>query len=383
MIIGQFCETYPPILDGVGRVMLAYCQTLQEMGHRCIYVAPCDVACTQIPDLETQLYPGVGVPGNPYRVGVPSLSRDFRRVARTVPFDVVHVHSPFLAGRAARRIARRRGIPLVATFHSKYYDDFYRTTHSKSLARLGVRYVVSFYRTCDEIWAVNEKTAAVLHEYGFKGEIVIMPNGTNPQSIAQEDYDAAMSQFPLRDHVPTLLFVGQMDYKKNVHSILRACALLHERGVDFQLIMAGDGQDARRARDLCHELALDDRVFFTGFIGERTVTLSLFRRADLFVFPSVYDNAPMVVREAATMGTPSLLVEHTCSAEGITHNENGFLCQNTAESIADGIVDALPLCKAVGERARQTIPIPWNQLMKIVLNRYESLIESKSERSRA
>ena len=46
MIIGQFCETYPPALDGVGRVMLAYCQTLQSMGHRCLYVAPRDAAHT-------------------------------------------------------------------------------------------------------------------------------------------------------------------------------------------------------------------------------------------------------------------------------------------------------------------------------------------------
>lgn len=60
MIIGQFCETYPPALDGVGRVMLAYCQTLSAMGHRCLYVAPRDIANTATPGCETLLYAGAG-----------------------------------------------------------------------------------------------------------------------------------------------------------------------------------------------------------------------------------------------------------------------------------------------------------------------------------
>ena len=68
--------------------------------------------------------------------------------------------------------------------------------------------------------------------------------------------------------------------------------------------MAGAGQDLERLKALAASLNLQDRVLFTGFVGDREEILSLYRRADLLVFPSVYDNAPMVVREAAAMGTP-------------------------------------------------------------------------------
>ena len=380
MIIGQFCETYPPTLDGVGRVMLAYCQTLSAMGHRCLYVAPRDSDNTSLPSCETLLYSGVGIPGEPYRIGVPSLSRIYRKTAKAIPFDLVHAHTPFLAGRAARRIARRRGVPLVATFHSKYYDDFYRATHSRALSRLALKYVVSFYNSCDEVWAVNERTADVLRGYGYRGDIVCMPNGTDRQSVSEETYARVLARYPLRENVPTLIFVGQMDAKKNTPSILRACALLRDRGMDFQLLMVGAGQDLASLKALCASLHLEDRVLFTGFIGERETVLSLYRRADLLVFPSVYDNAPMVVREAAAMGTPALLVRDTCSAEGITHAENGFLCENTVESIADGIADALPVAAEVGARARDAIPIPWDQLMQRVLTRYQRLIDRRCER---
>lgn len=380
MIIGQFCETYPPHLDGVGRVMLAYCQTLSGQGHRCLYVAPYDKARTAPKGYEALLYPGVGIPGEPYRVGIPSLSHTYARTAHHEAFDIVHAHTPFLAGRAARRLARRRNIPLVATFHSKYYDDFYRATHSRRLSQLGVKIVVSFYNSCDEVWAVNNKTADVLRSYGFQNEIIIMPNGTDPQSVPDEAYNAALSRFPIKEDVPTLLFVGQIDFKKNTRSIVEACAILNAQGQDFQLIMVGAGQDFERLQAICRDRGIEDRVIFTGFQCEHEVVLSLYRRADLLVFPSVYDNAPMVVREAAAMGTPALLVRDSCSAEGVTHNENGFLCENTVESIAAGIRDALPLCQSVGERAKETIPIPWSVLLQQVLSRYQQLIDQKRER---
>lgn len=383
MIIGQFCETYPPALDGVGRVMLAYCQTLSRMGHRALYIAPRDAAGSSTPGLETLLYPSIPIPGEPYRVGIPALSSAFRRTARTMPFDIVHAHTPFFAGRAARRIARKRNIPLVATFHSKYYDDFYRATHSRRLSLWALKYVVAFYNTCDEVWAVNDKTADVLRQYGYKGPVITMPNGTDPQSVDEETYHRTLARWPLREGVPTLLFVGQMDVKKNPHLILRACALLRDEGRDFQLVMAGAGQDLERLKALAVSLGLQDRVLFTGFVAQREAILSLCQRADLLVFPSVYDNAPMVVREAAAMGTPALLVRGSCSAEGVTHGDNGFLCEADPASIAAGIVEALPEAARAGLRARDTIPIPWSVLMEHVLERYQRLIDQRTERSPA
>jgi glycosyltransferase involved in cell wall biosynthesis len=380
LLIGQFCETYPPFLDGVGRVMLSYCETLSQMGHRSVYVAPRHPGFPDgCPGCETLLYPSLPVHRQYYRFGLPWLSRAFRRAAKDIPFDVVHIHTPFLAGMAALNLAKKIGAPVVGTFHSKYYDDFYKATRSQLLAKVGLSVVIRFFRSCDEVWAVSGKTADVLRDYGYKGEIVIMPNGTNILSVTDAERKAALEQYPLRDGIPVLIFAGQQDYKKNVESVLRACALLMERGLDFQLIMAGGGPNLDELRNLARKLKLMERTVFTGFLSERSALLSLFERADLMVFPSLYDNAPMVVREAASMGTPSLLVEGTCSAEGMSHNKNGFLCRNTPESIADAITSALPLCKAVGEQARATIPIPWNEILAQVMERYEDLIALKKK----
>ena len=378
LLIGQFCETYPPMMDGVGRVMLAYCQTLAKMGHRCLYVAPDEPSFGGDPGCETLLYPGLRIPTERYRIGLPRLSRCFRRKAKKLSFDVIHAHSPFLAGREGRRLAKKTGAPLVATFHSKYYDDFYKITRSRIISRACVRYVLRFFRSCDEVWAVNEKTAQVLRDYGFCGDIITMPNGTNLASITEEQRENAMRRFPLREGVPVFLFAGQLDLKKNIGKILEACALLAGRRMEFQLVLVGDGPDAGRLRRYVRELDLEGKVLFTGFLEERSVIYALYERADLLVFPSLYDNAPMVVREAAAMATPALLVEDSCAAEGVTHGHNGFLCEDTVQSIAHGMEAALPLCESIGKKAQETIPIPWDTLMQQVMSRYEALCKRKA-----
>ena len=377
MLIGQFCESYPPTIDGVGRVMLSYCQQLAALGHRTLYIAPENTRYPKLESCETLLYRGVHVPGEVYRAGIPLWDGAYRRAVNAMKFDILHTHSPFFVGAEARRLARRDGVPLVATFHSKYYDDFRKATHSKHVAQAVVDTIARFYETCDEVWAVNGQTCEVLKSYGYRGNPVVMPNGTDLYTVTPEGKRRALERFPVPDGVPVLIFAGQQNLKKNPDSVLRACALLKAQGQRTFLIMVGTGPDLGKIKALARELSLEQDVLFTGFLSERELLMALYERADLMVFPSLYDNAPMVVREAAAMGTPALLIAGSCSAEGIVHNENGFLCENTPQEIAAGIAQALPGARAAGLQARETIPIPWERLMLTVEARYRTLIENK------
>ncbi|MFO7745056.1 MAG: glycosyltransferase [Psychroflexus sp.] len=56
---------------------------------------------------------------------------------------------------------------------------------------------------------------------------------------------------------------------------------------------------------------------------------------DLLLFPSIYDNAPIVVREAAACKCPSVLIEKTNAAEDIIDNYNGFLVPDDANLYAE------------------------------------------------
>ena len=378
MIIGELTETYPPMQDGVGRVCWAYCEELERQGHTAYYIAPEDPGHSRFEGLKTILYRGLQIPGQNYRFGVPDWSLDFRRTISQIPFDILHIHSPFLSARVALEIQKvNPKVPIVATFHSKYYDDAMKITHSRMISSGVVNLVLSVYRKCDAVWAVNHETAEVLRAYGYKGRIDIAPNGTDVYSI---DYDRAREsreRLGIPEEKPVLLFVGQISRKKNIHSVLRAAAILKKEGMDFTLLLAGEGPDRDNLEKLARELDITDRTGFLGFIRGGDELHSLYALADLFVFPSIYDNAPMVVREAAVNETPSVLVRGSCSAEGIVDGENGFLCEDSPEDIARAIREGLPRAKEAGKRARQTIPKPWNEIISDVTEKYQELIVRK------
>lgn len=384
MIIGEFCEIYPPHIDGVGMVVRSYCEELSRAGHTSLYIAPRSAdkryreATESFPVMR---YASVPIPKEAYTVGLPAFDLSFQNNLNHIPFDIVHAHTPFVSAIEATRIARERNIPLVATLHSKYYDDVLQKTRSEVIAKAVVWRIVQFFNKCDEVWTVNEATAEVLRGYGYTGEIVVMPNGTNLWYPTHEDALAAEMHFGLgRGNV--FLFVGQQNFKKNTDSILKAAALYRKNDRDFRIVFAGQGPDADKLHALADRLGLSDNAVFTGHIADREILKGLYARADLFVFPSLYDNAPMVVREAAAAGTPSLLIEGSCAAEGVTDGENGFLCKNTPEEIAACMARALKTAKTVGMRARETIPLAWSRIAQDVIARYEALIERKKRENR-
>ena len=376
--IGQFTDTFLPVMDGVGRVALAYADTLCRMGHQVTVVTPMyDTGFRggypfEIVDFMARELPGM----KQYKTGEAPWDPHYRKRIRMVPLELLHAHSPFTAGSEALRLAALRKLPLVGTFHSKYYDDFLKATKSETLAKMGVKFVVDFYDRCDEVWAVGNNTADVLRGYGYEGDIQVMPNGVTRRSASPAAIEEVNRRWGLKKE-PMILFVGQMNWKKNILRVLEACALLRDQGLRFRLILAGQGPDMREIERKISELNLKDRTFLAGHITDAALLDGLYARASLFAFPSLYDAAPMVVREAAVMATPSVMVRDSTAAEIIRDGENGFLCQDDTQDLARVIKNALndpQRLKQVGQNACDTIPVPWETIMEKAVERYTRLI---------
>ncbi len=381
MKILQCSDSFLPIVDGVGRVVYNYAATLGQMGHESYVCAPmADTGYRGGWPFELVDFWGAPVPGSPqYSMGLPVLDKHYHaRMSRIKP-DLVHAHSPFFAGQEALRISLKYDTPIVATFHSKYYDDFYQVTRGNDrLASLGVKLVVEFYSHCDEVWAVSQPSAQVLRTYGFKGDIVVMDNGTDLPALSPQERQQAADLIGPEEGEWVLLYVGQMNWKKNILHILEACAQLQQEGLRFRLVMTGQGPDQAAIQAKASELGLEARTVFTGHILDAGLLRGLYQLADLFVFPSVYDTSSLVLREAAALGTPAVVTLDSCPAEVVRHGENGFLAENTSQDLARVIRLALSRddLQAIGANARSTIPIPWSVVVERALKRYQALIEA-------
>ncbi|MCI6909083.1 MAG: glycosyltransferase [Clostridiales bacterium] len=383
MKIALYTDSFLPVVDGVGRVVVQYADSLAARGHEVYVLCPqADTGFRGGLPYEIVDYVGTALPPTPqYRAGVPLLDANFRNREQMLSVDIIHAHSPGTTGLEAVRQAARRGIPLVGTFHSKYYDDVRRVTHSDALATVGARYVAEFYRHCTEVWTVSRNAAETLRGYGYHGGIRLMPNGTDRTPICEEEAARARRTFALPEE-PVLLYVGQLNFKKNLRTVLEAVSLLRGEGVRCTLALAGQGPDRDALRELAHTLGLEQNVLFTGHITDAALLRGLYRAALLFVFPSLYDTAGLVVREAAVMETPSVVVRGSAPAEVIEDGKNGYLCENTAESLAYVIAHALAHPeerRLAGRAARETIPVPWDEVIDRAEARYEELICEKGE----
>ncbi|MBR2675554.1 MAG: glycosyltransferase [Solobacterium sp.] len=381
MKIGEFSDAFLPVVDGVGRVVYSYCDHIARTGNQCTAVVPLTkMGYRGRFPFEIIDYYCAPLPGQPqYSVGAPIIDEHYRQHLNMTDFDIVHVHSPFIAGNEGIRYARKHDIPIVGTFHSKYYDDFLQISHSRIIAGISTDVIVTdFFNKCDEVWTLTDNSAKTLQSYGCKRPIFLMPNGMDKRTVLPSQKEDAVSAFHLRTDVLTLLYVGQLNWKKNIRLILEACSKLENDGTDFQLVLAGQGPHQAEIESLCNQLGIKDSTVFTGHIHDVKLLDGLYLAADLFVFPSVYDTFSMVIREAANAGTPSVAVRNSAASECIQDQINGLLCSEDAEDLYQTIHEAIQdrsFLKQLGKAASETIPIEWSVIIEKVLDRYQFLID--------
>lgn len=378
MRIAQCSDSFLPIVDGVGRVAYQYADRLSRSGDECYVITPLqDTGYRGGYPFEIVDFVSTRVPSAPqYQAGVAILDTHYMNRMSKIGLDLIHVHSPGLSGAEGLRLGEKLKVPVVGTFHSKYYEDIQRATHARVLAQLGSRFVADFYERCDEVWTVSQDAAATLRSYGYQGDIVVVQNGTEMRTPSPEFEKRARQQFRLGDD-PILLYVGQLDYKKNLRMTIEAASLLQKRGHAFQLVFAGQGRDKRKLAELAAQGEIK-QMTFTGHVTDRELLDGLYMAASLFVFPSLYDTSGLVVREAAVMGIPSIVVENTAPAEVITPGINGLVCSNTPVSLCDSIehylYDMSETDRAsIRKEAQNTIPLPWEKVMAEVQRRYSGV----------
>jgi glycosyltransferase involved in cell wall biosynthesis len=174
------------------------------------------------------------------------------------------------------------------------------------------------------------------------------------------------------------LFVGQHIWEKNIRLIVETLAMIKDQ--QYKMFFIGVGYAASDLKELVNELGIDDKVKFVGMITEREKLKEYYAAADLFLFPSIYDNAPLVIREAAAMHTPSILIKGSSSAENIKDNINGFLIENNCDSFAARLKELIAspeLIHLAGLNASQSIARSWESVTDEVLDRYKKLMLRK------
>ena len=196
------------------------------------------------------------------------------------------------------------GVPRVVTVHDLAFHLFPEQYPGRKQRYLRAMTRLSVQRAARVI-AVSEATRQdIIRLYDADPErVVTVPNGVGDEMrpLGADEVAAFRARQGLTG--PTLLFLGTLQPRKNLETLLRAWArTAGETG--WQLVVAGAaGWHHEPIFDLARELGIADAVRFVGFVPPEDLPL-WHNAADAFVYPSLYEGFGLPLLEAMACGTP-------------------------------------------------------------------------------
>jgi glycosyltransferase involved in cell wall biosynthesis len=232
--------------------------------------------------------------------------------------------------------------PVVVTIHdlSFYlYPELFQPAQRSYLQHMTRQTV----RQAARVIAISENTRTdIVRILGVsEDQVVVIPVGLDAEMrpVAQRHVEVLRQRRGLPEHM--LLFLGTLEPRKNISTLLEAYALLRRRpGWVHRLVIAGGKgwyYDAIYAT--AERLGLRDDVLFAGFVPQEELPL-WYNAAEVFVYPSLYEGFGWPTLEAMACGTP--VVASNVSALPEVVGDAGLLVDpHDAQALATAIASVV------------------------------------------
>jgi glycosyltransferase involved in cell wall biosynthesis len=157
--------------------------------------------------------------------------------------------------------------------------------------------------------------------------------GVDPLRTAVVPYSVGPSWHGIdqgeRFDIGQILFVGTADLRKGIHYLAMASEILASRGRNYRIRVAGHAEESVRSKPACR------RLEFLGRIPRSNIREE-FRRADIFVLPSLSEGSATVIYEALASGVP--VVTTPAAGSVVRHGVDGFIVpERNPEALADAL----------------------------------------------
>ena len=310
----------------------------------------------------------ISIPGRPeYRValGFPRITQeDFDDFAP----DIVHLSAPDPLGRQAQQYARARGIPVVASLHTRFetYLDYYRMSFLRGPVE---RYLDRFYGDCEQILC---PTPPIAREFGLRfgaDRVTIWGRGIDPAcfhpTLRDEAFRASLG-YTNEDVVP--LFFGRLVLEKGLGIFVQTIEAVRARGLAVRPMIIGDGP-ARRW--LAERLP---NATFMGHLSGKSLGRAV-ASADILINPSVTEAFGNVNLEAMASGLAIVSANVPSASTLIAEDVTGLLVPSKdvgayAAAVTDLIRQPLRRAALGAAAADAAARFTWDDVLEDVARSY-------------
>jgi 1,2-diacylglycerol 3-alpha-glucosyltransferase len=337
MHIGFYTNTYNPTISGVVRSVGSFRKALTELGNNVFVFSP---QMENYIDEEPFIfrYPSVDIRQFSDIPFVIPISTSIDHIMPSLKLDVIHSHHPVLLGQTAAHKASKYNLPLVFTFHSRYWE------YSRYIGSIGQDFVkeqidnvlCDYLQKCHHIITPSDSLKQILYdEYGFGEQITTIPTGVDLALFTNENKEAERNRRHWGDEI-IMISAGRLAIEKNWDTLMEAAALVMNRIPKIRLVLLGDGSERRKLIKKARSLGIADRVEMTGGVDPDAVSNYLVA-ADIFCFASVAEAQGLVTLEAMAAGLPVAAVDGSGTRDNLEDGVQGFMTANDPLSLSQGI----------------------------------------------
>lgn len=294
-------------LGGVSRYLLDICTATQQHGHHVMLAGqqgPLHQAFTQanLPWVDAALTGDL--------LTLRRAGRTLGRLLETESFDLICAHYR-KASMVGRQLARQWNIPLLYTLHLtgipmglpwRWLSDFGDHTHAPSIMA--------------KDWLM---TSANLKE----SRITVIPHGVDTQHfeiVTSSRRTAARQDLLLPPDRTIAAYVGRFDVPKNHFWLVELAIACRKQLPHVMILLAGDGPDAGKLRDMIYEHQLFDHMRVLSYRDP----LQIYHAADALLLPSAAEGFSLSCCEAMSCGIPVLRTHTAGCEEQIIENVTGM-----------------------------------------------------------
>lgn len=382
MKILYISDVYFPRINGVSTSIRTFVKQMQSLGHEVHLIAP-DYAASTEDENWIKRMPARSIYFDPEdRLMKWSAVMQKLPELRRENYDLIHVHTPFVAHYLGLRLARELNVPCVETYHT-FFEDYlhhYLPWIPKAIARSIARTISK--RQCnaaDAIVAPSKPMLDVLRAYGVKAAAEIIPTGLQEHSFNEADGKSFRVKYDIALERPMLLFVGRVAFEKNISFLLEMTKLLIEKHPDALLVVAGQGPAEKSLHKMAADLGLDNNIKFIGYLDRNTELNACYQAADIFVFSSKSETQGLVLLEAMAQGTPVVAIAELGTASILIEGQGALIAADNIVRFADKVHYLLKYPEdryELGKAALQYVSDKWTAKLQVerMLHFYHHLI---------
>jgi glycosyltransferase involved in cell wall biosynthesis len=376
--IALFSGNYNYVRDGANQALNRLVGFLLRQGAEVRIYSPTTETPAFPPTGEVVSVPAFSIPTREeYRIPR-ALTRQVRRDLEAFAPNVIHLASPDIVAHRAISWARARGIPAVASVHTRFetYMQYYNLHWLEPVIRAILR---RFYRRCDAIVVPAESTASILRAQRMNSDISIWTRGVDRDQFNPERRDMGWRKaHGSPANFMLIAFLGRIVMEKGLDEFADAIDALAARKVAHKVLVIGEGP----ARGWFEE-RLPDAVFAGQLVGAELG--QALASADVLLNPSITEAFGNVTLEAMACGLPVVAAIATGATNLVRDGETGVLVQ---PGDTDGYADALtayardPALRARHGEAGLAFAktMDWDQINGAVMKVYQRVIERRARR---